>query len=163
MLEEIQNIRNRKIICLDFDDCLIPWMDYNVYKNNDEEFILLETEKNCKIVRDFIEETGYEPFITSSWSKVLDDNLELKFKDEKIFEDLLSIIKNHFNFIGKDDFNDRVLAIDILLENGNKVIAVDDLDLSHYFDHLENFKMVNVVNGRGLKEKLENLKEWVRR
>ena len=159
MLEEIQNIKDRKIICLDFDDCLIPWTDFkNGYKNNEESFILKETEKNCKIVRDFIEKTGFEPYITSSWSRVLDENLELKFKDEKIFDDLLAIFKNHFNFIGKDEFNDRVLTIDLLLENGNKVIVVDDFDLSHYFDHLENFKMVNIVNGEGLKEKLEDLK-----
>jgi len=160
-MEEIQNIKGRKIICLDFDDCLIPWSDFKNDKNNEESFILEETEKNCKIIKDFIEETGFEPYITSSWSVELDEELNLTTNYRKEFyEKFLNIFKNHFNFIGKDEFDDRVLTIELLLENNNKVIAVDDLDLTHHFEHLENFKMINVVNGNNLKEKLESIKNF---
>ena len=167
MLEEIQNIRNRKLICLDFDDCLIPWMDRKSYIDNPIERTLLETEKNCLIVKKFIKQTAFEPFITSSWAAQLDNNLKLKVDSwGPVHEQLLAILKQHFNFIGKDPFNDRILAIEILLENGNQVIAVDDLDLSHYFDHLENFKMINTFNGIGLQEKLNKIlkeeQEWLK-
>ena len=167
MLEEIQNIKNKKIICLDFDDCLIPWMDRKSCVDNPIEYTLLETEKNCVIVEKFIEQTGFEPFITSSWAAQLDNNLKLKVDSwGPVYEQLLDILKQHFNFIGKDPFNDRILAIEILLENGNQVIAVDDLDLSHYFDHLGNFRMINVFNGIGLQEKFNKIlkeeQEWLK-
>lgn len=162
MLEEIQNIKNRKIICLDFDDCLIPWKSHiSPYKDFTLDEILEGVIKNSYIVKDFIEETGFEPFITSSWAKYLDDNLEFTNKDinEELVSLILKILKDKFSFIGKDPFNDRILAVEILLENKNKVIAIDDLDISHYFND-DNFRMVNVFNGIGLKEKLEEIKDW---
>ena len=162
-LEEIENIKNRDIICVDFDDCLIPWMDLKLYKNYDENFIIEETNKNVKLLSKFIEETKFEPFITSSWSKVLNDNLELNETWDPIHYELLDILKQ-IKFIGKDPFNDRILAVEILLENGNRVIGLDDCDYSAYFQNEFNnkkFFMINLHNGIDFDKKLKAAKKFL--
>ena len=158
---DIQKIKHSNILCLDFDDCIIPWTDFKNNKQNCEDFILEEVKKNVEIIKNFCYTRGYVVFITSSWSAFLNDDIDLKNNDilDTIHFKILEIIKE-LPIVGKDSFNDRILAIEILLENDNTIVCVDDLDLSHYFENEINdgrFFMVNVVNGNKLKEKLENI------
>ena len=81
-------------------------------------------------------------------------------KVEEIHKELWEIIKNSLPIIGKDPFNDRILAIEVLLDNNNKIIIIDDMDLLHYFpNEIKDKKlyMLNVLNGIGL-EKLSKIK-----
>jgi len=160
MLEEIENIKCRNIICIDFDDCLIPWEDYK----EDYPFTKTKeaTKQNVEILAKFIKETEFEPFITSSWAMVLNDNLELDDGWEPIQYEILNILKQ-IKFIGKEPFGDRILAVEVLLENGNKVIGLDDMDYSHYFQnetYAGDFFMINLYNGHHFKDKLEEAKKF---
>jgi hypothetical protein len=154
--KEIQDIKNQNLICLDFDDCIIEW---NRCKNKEIEECrdeLLEAlGKNVKIINDFCKENNYKVFITSSWCVIINNKLELK-TDEEIHNKIWKIIKK-LPFIGKDPFNNREVAMDVLIENGNKIICIDDLDLEPHFEYAgDQFKMINVVNGKNL-EKLKKI------
>ena len=73
-----------------------------------------------------------------------------------MFIDFWNIIKQ-LPIIGIDPFNDREVAMDVLLDNNNKIICIDDFDLSPHFEYAGNkFKMLNVYNGKNL-EKLKDL------
>ena len=152
---EIQDIQNQNLICLDFDDCIIEWeLCRNKEIEDCREELLKALRKNVKIIKEFCERSNYKVFITSSWSRIIKDDLTLKDK-RKLFNDIWEIIKT-LPIIGKDPFNDREIAMDVLLENNNKIICVDDLDLELHFEFAgDQLKMLNVVNGRNL-EKLKN-------
>jgi len=152
---EIQDIQNQNLICLDFDDCIIEWeLCRNKEIEDCREELLKALRKNVKIIKEFCERSNYKVFITSSWSRIIKDDLTLKDK-RKLFNDIWEIIKT-LPIIGKDPFNDREIAKDVLLENNNKIICVDDLDLELHFEFAgDQIKMLNVVNGRNL-EKLKN-------
>jgi len=157
-MKEIQDIKNEKILALDLDDCIIPWMDFKNYKNYQNEYIISETEKNIKYIKEFCKKNNFKIVLTSSWARELNENFELKKQQEKIYETLWNIIFSNIKdyLISKDPFNDRILCIDVLLDN-NYVLAIDDLDLSHYFSSFSNFDMINVVNGNKLQEKLKEI------
>ena len=157
-LIEIQNIKNQNLVCLDFDDCIIEYLNPKTKTENPKETIIENLKKNIEIISDFCAKNNCLIFITSSWSNYLNKNLELIGidKDFNYAREYWKIIKD-LPFIGKDPFNDRILAIEVLLENKNKIICIDDLDLSHYFESNNNFKMLNVYNGKNLN-KLKDLK-----
>jgi len=161
-LEEIENIKHRNIICIDFDDCLIPWNDLKTRKPNPLELVLEQTKFNVELLLNFINETEFEPFITSSWAMALNDDLELDDGWETIHYELFNILKQ-IQFVGKEPFGDRVLAVEVLLENGNRIIGLDDMDYSHYFQNetdAGNFFMINLYNGYHFKNKLEDAKKF---
>ena len=163
MIKEIQCIKNLKLIALDFDDCIIEWTKKinNKWIANSPEEVKRNLLKNLKIIKLFCKKYNFKVFITSSWSKVINDELTLKKdKVEEIHKELWEIIKNELSIIGKDPFNDRILVIEVLLDNNNKIIVIDDMDLSHYFpNEIENGQlyMLNIFNGIGL-EKLNEIK-----
>ena len=156
----IQNIKNQNLICLDFDDCIVPWNEFlPPYNSYSEEYILKETRKNVNYIKEMCDKYNFKAFITSSWTKVLDENynLDIEIVRREIYFELLNIIKE-LPLIGKDPFNDRNVAIDVLLENGNIVVAIDDLDLS-LFHNEDNFYFLNVLNGKNLNKLEDILKE----
>ena len=153
---EIQNIKNKKLICLDIDDCILPWSKVKIVnekliiENNSKEERLKDLKKNVKIIKEFCEKNNYEVFIISSWSPIIKNNLELSIDDKELNE-YWKIIKE-LPIIGKDPFKDRILAIEVLIDNNNKIICIDDFDLEHYFQYTNNFKMLNVFCGKNLKK-----------
>jgi len=152
---EIQNIKNQNLICLDFDDCIVPWNDFlPPYKPYDEEYTLKETRKNVDYIKKLCNKYNFEVFITSSWAMVLDENYNLDTKWEEIHYKILNIIKE-LPLISKDPFGDRHIAIDVLLENDNIIVGIDDLDLSPFHNE-DNFYFLNVLNGKNLNQ-LENI------
>jgi len=159
-LIEIQNIKNKKLICLDIDDCILPWSKVEIVnekliiENNSKEERLKDLKKNVKIIKEFCEKNNYEVFIISSWSPIIKNNLNLSIDDKELNE-YWKIIKE-LPIIGKDPFKDRILAMEVLIDNNNKIICIDDFDLEHYFQYTNNFKMLNVFCGKNL-EKLNNL------
>lgn len=88
---------------------------------------------------------------------VLDENYNLDTEWENIHYKILNIIKE-LPLISKDPFCDRHIAIDVLLENNNIVVAVDDLDLSPFHNE-DNFYFLNVLNGKNLNKLEDILKE----
>ena len=147
---EIQDIKYQNLICLDFDDCIIEWD-----KRKDLNVVIENLKNNVNIIKEFCEKNNYNIFITSSWCKIINDDLTLK-SNELLFNDMWNIIKL-LPIIGKDPFNNREVAMDVLLDNSNKIICIDDLDLEPHFEYSKNFTMLNVVNGKNL-EKLKEIK-----
>ena len=157
-LTEIEDIKNQKLICLDFDDCIIEYhtIHSNGHSRNSNELITLKLIRNVNKIKKFCDKHGYKVFITSSWSPIIDDNLNLKEEYVDELEDVhiewWNIIKR-LDIIGKDPFKDREVAMDVLLDNGNKIICIDDLDLEPHFEYAgENFIMINIINGKGWKK-----------
>jgi len=66
MLKDIKEIKNEKIVCLDFDDCIIPWGNYDGEGTLKLDFIKKETDKNSKIIADFCKENNFKIFLTTS-------------------------------------------------------------------------------------------------
>jgi len=161
-LKPIKDIKNENLICLDFDDCLIPWGNYNFKETPDLNHIKKETDKNSKIIADFCKENGFKIFLTTSWAMVLDDNLKLisSFEENQKF---LDIMFKHFKkfVIGKDPYIERELSIRRLLKQNNFVIAIDDMPLGHI--HHENYIYIKTIDGKNLKENLEKAKERLRK
>ena len=150
---EIQDIKNQNLICLDFDDCIIEW---NRCKNKEIEECkdeLLEVlGKNVDIINDFCKENNYKVFIISCWCKIINDDLTLNKTKNSLFIEIWKIIKN-LPIIGKDPFNDREEAMHVLIENNNQIICIDDLDFELHFEYAgDQFKMLNVVNGKNLEK-----------
>ncbi len=162
MLQEIQNIKNQNLVCLDFDDCIIAWNSYAVgvkkWENNSIEKILEILQYNVNLIKEFCDKYGFRVFVTSSWSGIIQNDLTLLPEgSDAIMEQLWSIIKT-LPIIGKDPFNDRILAMEVLIDNGNNIVCVDDFDLEKHFEWAGNkFHMINILNGERLKEKLQNL------
>jgi len=162
-LMEIEDIKNKKLICLDIDDCILPW-NKPVFENeklkllqNTFEDRMKELKKNVDIIKKFCDEYDYKVFIISSWSSFIMKNLELRKDIEEELKQYWNIIKE-LPIIGKDPFKDRQLAMDVLLDNNNKIICIDDFDLSSHFEYAgEQFRMVNVFMGLGLEKKLKKL------
>ena len=121
---------------------------------------LAKDDKNVKIINDFCKENNYKVFITSSWCMCLDDNLNLiDTCSDEVMDEIYKTIKDNLPFIGKDPFNNREVAMDVLIENGNKIICIDDLDLEPHFEYAgDQFKMINVVNGKNLEKLKKNLR-----
>jgi len=153
---EIQNIKNKKLICLDIDDCILPWSKVKIengklkIENNTKEERLNELRKNVNIIKKFCNKNNYEVFIISSWSPIIKNDLTL-LSDDKELNEYWNIIKE-LPIIGKDPFKDRILAMEVLIDNNNKIICIDDFDLEHYFQYTNNFKMLNVFCGLNLKK-----------
>jgi len=149
MVKEIQNIKNEKLICLDFDDCIIEYAKKvdGKWANNSPGEIFKKLVENCNKIDKFCAENGYKVFIISSWSCIINDDLTLK-KDtyDRLMKEWFDVIQQ-MNIIGKDPFNDRILAMEILLENDNEIVCIDDLDLSAHFEWSKNFCMINYING----------------
>jgi len=161
MLKNIKEIENEKIVCLDFDDCIIPWGNYDGEGTLKLDFIKKETDKNSKIITDFCKENNFKIFLTTSWSIILDNNLNLiaEFKENQNF---LDIMFKHFKkfIIGKNEYSDREIAIRQLLKQGNFVVAIDDMPLGH-IQH-ENYIYIKSIDGKNLKENLEKIKERIK-
>jgi len=154
---EINNIKNRNLICLDFDDCIIEW---NRCQNKEisecKNELLTSLQRNVKIIDKFCKKKKYDVFITSSWSDCFEKNLQpIKECFDNLMIEIWNVIKT-LPIIGYDPFGDREIAMDVLLDNGNKIICIDDLDLGPHFEYAgEQFIMLNVVNGKNLEKLLE--------
>jgi hypothetical protein len=79
--EDLQKIKNTELICLDFDDCIIPWFRKvnGKWERNEDEFLLKETKKNVSLIKDFCKKNNINVFVISSWS------LFLEFNGKKVF------------------------------------------------------------------------------
>lgn len=161
-LMEIEDIKSEKLICLDFDDCIIEYNSFqgNSLKRNSNELITLILMRNVKRIKKFCDKHDYKVFITSSWSPLIGNDLNLKKQYADELEDVhlewWKIIKT-LDIIGKDPLKDREVAMDVLLYNGNKIICMDDLDLEPHFGYAgDDFTMINIINGKGW-EKLKEL------
>ena len=158
----IEKIKNKRLVCLDFDDCIIAWNSYvtgvKTWKNNTQDEILKILKENVDLINEFCKNYEFEVFIISSWSTIIQDDLTLLPEGSDPFmEQLWSIIKT-LPIIGKDPFNDRILAMEVLIDNGNKIVCIDDFELSAHFEWAgDSFFMINLLNGEGLKEKLNRL------
>jgi hypothetical protein len=149
MLKEIQEIKNEKLICLDFDDCIIEYRrkENGKWINNEPEEIFRKLADNCYKIDKFCIENGYKVFIISSWSCIINNDLTLKkYTYDRLMKEWFDVIQQ-LNIIGKDPFNDRILAMEVLLENDNKIICIDDLDMSAHFEWSDKFCMINYING----------------
>ena len=67
----IQDIKNQNLICLDFDDCIIPYIDFNTHKQINFGQILKETKKNLKILKKFCYNYNYKVFIMQKTIKII--------------------------------------------------------------------------------------------
>jgi len=161
--EEIQNIKNRNLICLDFDDAIIEYHrrgDGNWIMNTEKEITEI-LKRNVENIKSFCKEFNFEVFIISSWAPLINDDLTANYLDN-IQAKWWNIIKT-LPIIGKDPFRDRELAMEVLLDNGNKIICIDDWDLSSHFEWVgDKFIMINVINGLGW-HRFENLKTKLRK
>ena len=147
---EIQNIKNQKLICLDFDDCIIEYTrkENGKWINNDFDTIIEKLRKNVSAINNFCQKFNYKVFITSSWAPLINEDLTANYLD-KSQQKWWNIIKT-LPIIGKDPFRDRILAMEVLLDNGNEIICIDDWDLSSHFEWVEDkFIMINIINGLG--------------
>jgi hypothetical protein len=155
-LIEIENIKNEKLICLDFDDCIIPWSKpiFNeqgrlLLLENTKEERLKELEKNVGIIKEFCKKNNCKVFIISSWSPIIKNDLTLIEACDDL-NDYWKIIKQ-LPIIGKDPFKNREITMDVLIENGNQIICIDDFDLEPHFEYAgTQFQMLNVFMGLGL-------------
>ncbi len=152
MLMSIQNIKNQRLICLDFDDCIIEWY------LGDHEKIYKRLKDNLNMIKKFCIKNNYNIFIISTWSLYINDNLELvsdvPVDDPEFIRKLWFLIRLKISkfIVGKDPFDDRILAMEVLLDNGNKIICIDDMDFESHFEWAgDSFIMVNVINGINLK------------
>lgn len=148
---EIQDIKNQNLICLDFDDCIIEYATFREkgLENNSVEFITEKLKENVLNLNNFCKKHNYKVFITSSWSPLINDDLTINGKLDDIQKEWWDIIKN-LPIIGKDPFKDREIAMDVLLENNNKIICIDDWDLEPHFEFAgDAFTMINIFGGRG--------------
>jgi hypothetical protein len=158
----IENIKNQNLICLDFDDCIIEYRKKinNKWVFNSHNEIIEKLKNNVNKIKDFCEKYNYKVFIISSWSTIIDENTL------QINENLLDNVQKEFwnilkelPIIGVDPFNDRILAMEVLIENQNKIICIDDLDLTEHFKWAENnFIMINIIDGIGWN-KFEKIKK----
>ena len=119
---EINNIKNRNLICLDFDDCIIEWnrcQNKEIPKCKNE--LLTSLQRNVKIINEFCKKKKYEVFITSSWSNCFEKDLQpIKECFDNLMFEIWNVIKT-LPIIGYDPFGDREITMDVLLDNGNKI------------------------------------------
>ena len=77
----IGKIKNKRLVCLDFDDCIIAWNSYvtgvRTWKNNTQDEILKILKENVNLINEFCKNYGFEVFIISSWSTIIQDDLTL--------------------------------------------------------------------------------------
>lgn len=126
-------VKNSRVICFDIDDCILPHYNMlpkrhrlDIFRLNLERLVHLSVITDSKL------------FVTSSWGmiwKLIDG--ELHFKDEfdwvSDFEvEITDILNNYLNgrIIGLSK-GERNEDIDELLKAGNRVVALDDMDLSN--------------------------------
>jgi len=140
------------IICLDIDDTVI---DYNIEDEDERIFNLIGSLLN---IRDLLNKIDGEVYLTSTWSKLvryhrgeilLDiDNSKI---DVKTLDDILIVVSSL-----KTIFDDRWYGISSgnrirdmkkLLEDGNTVICLDDMDMSEIkHERYMWYKMSGVFN-----------------
>jgi hypothetical protein len=159
MIYEIENIKNQNLICLDFDDCIIEYSrkEDDKWVRNSNLVIIENLKANIARLLKFCSKCNYKVFITSTWSKVIKDDLTLIPQMVDSFHYELWNIIRLLPIIGKDPFNNREIAMDVLLENNNTIICLDDWDLEPHFEYAgDKFTMINIYNGIGW-EKFEKL------
>lgn len=129
------------ILCLDFDDALIPNPNTWFGRIEDAQDIL---RMNMKRIKNILESCkNMKVFITSSWYSVLEINEDggLEYERAKAIEEGSSfLLEEYISFtIIRDAIGNRVIGlssgdriddINTLIHNGNLVIAIDDMDLS---------------------------------
>lgn len=132
---------NKNILCLDFDDCILPSpVIYNGWVS--KELALEELELNLKKIKYFLEDNNLDLFITSSWSKLFilkDNKIFLSDKANYYLQEDLYVLKafqlmKHYldNFVIGLSCGNRSLDILSLSENKNiKIVVFDDYDLSN--------------------------------
>jgi hypothetical protein len=155
------------IVCLDFDDCIIPWVTKTEegYAPNSKGNIIKETKKNVSLINKFCRKHKIKVFVTSSWSALIEYNPSKGFfipkKYSKFERQLFKYIKK-LPLIGVDPYFDRIRVMRELRDKYNcGIICIDDYDLSNKFVWDKKFLMLNVVNGEGLEDKLKEAEKWI--
>jgi len=157
-----------KVLCLDLDDCILPWSSYNLdYNNFSKEIQKQELLKNLILIQQFCKKNDVKIILTSSWSLIIDPKTFLIKKEyydnyERILWNNLiyPIIKDYL--IDIDEYTDRVKKIKKL--QGQKEISLifilDDMNL----EFLENEKtfFYRLINGKELKEKLNDMERIIK-
>jgi len=121
------------IICLDMDDAVI---DYSIEDVNERIMKMINSLLNIK---DLLSAIDGEIFLTSTWSKLVNYNrgnidIKLDIDDLDNIDDVICILcsmKTVFDgrWYGISSGN-RIRDMEILLNDGNKVICLDDMDMS---------------------------------
>ena len=160
----------KKLLCIDFDDCLINWTYYNNYSSyynqlgkipdfllelegtNREEVFLNSIRTNFEIIKEIAGKYNFKIFITSSWSSLLNDDLSIKTNISNSFDEIeikiLDIIKEQIKdkVIGVDKYNDRIKMIKELSKNYDLIVVIDDFPLEKEFQNLKNVKFIRIIN-----------------
>jgi hypothetical protein len=122
-----------RIVALDIDDCILS-SNTNYFGFTDDNIKMLEV--NLIRLRMIVDKYDMKVFITSSWYAILnlheDNKVSLKYptkKDEKI--KIVELLNEHLGgyFIGLSCGNRETDIIE--LSKNNKVVILDDWDLSH--------------------------------
>lgn len=123
-----------RIIALDIDDCILP-TNVNYFGMTDDAEIMLEV--NLKRLRMICQKWNMKVFITSSWYVLLkfeEGDLTLKYgkDEEKPTARQFKLIKKYIGeFVVGLSCGNRETDILTLVDAGHKVVALDDIDLSH--------------------------------
>jgi len=147
-----EKIEGQNIICLDIDGAIVPSMDMLI---SSEETIkntfYTIVQKNVQNIKEFCIEDNFQIFIISSWSEFLDIDIENKryvlTENRKgnftYVNTVFKLIQPLAEFtIGMSPYGDREEDIKILGNQNNKVIIIDDIDLS--FLENENVKYFKI-------------------
>jgi len=151
MFHNIDNIKDKKIICVDFDDCLFP-SDRKLCINNPNKFNDI-VSKNFSNLLTLIKKYELKVFITSSWSSMLDYNSETKkieFFDQKMYkksyykEGIKFIEMLSPYFVGFSEYGNREEDIRKLAKQNKIVAIIDDYqDLSILEDEITNVVFIH--------------------
>ena len=152
------------IICIDIDDCLLVYDENISEKCQSERFI-----RNLLKIEYHIRKYDGEAFLTSSWYKLIDyygGNLELKKDIVKlatvmgnlkhvpmVISSLKACLDGRWYGISSGD---RIRDIKTLLEAGNRVVALDDYDLSEVEDPNYLYIEVNGAVSAEISNRIDN-------
>jgi len=140
----------KKILFLDLDDCIIPWGNYRKSYGYDLESIKKETSQNVEILNRFCDLLGFEIYLTSSWSCILELKNNKLYLKESIKDSIEDEIKELFEIVKKlninyiDEINNREKAIRNFMKN-NKIeygLIVDDFNLSFLEKEFDKLKYI---------------------
>lgn len=129
------------ILCLDIDDCLLPSENTYIGRFDDSHELL---KLNMKRIDAMLRKFDMHVFITSSWYSILHikDDSTLGYDREHRIEDNMYLMHEYMNFKAiRDGIGNRVVGLscgdrykDIskLLNEGHRVVAIDDMDLASH-------------------------------
>lgn len=128
------------ILCLDIDDCILPSSHTYLGRFDDSHEIL---KLNMKRISAMLKKYDMQVFITSSWYSVLniqEDGTLGYEREDRVNDDSHYLVDEYMNFkairdgLGKRviglSCGDRYKDISKLLNEGHRVVSLDDMDLT---------------------------------